>query len=525
VTGFVPGLEVSRAFYDEVVSELVGDVPHAAALLGFGSDVLGYDTARSTDHGWGPRLQLFVAAEDVEHVLKAVDAGIPDDFRGWPTRYGWDDVAVTHHVEVVALRDWLLARLGFDPREGMELVHWLATPQQLLLEVTRGGVHHDPEGELTAVRDALAWYPQEVWVWLLACQWRRIDQEEPFVGRTAEVGDELGSRIVAARLVRDLVRLAFLLERRYAPYSKWLGSAFRELAAAKTLAPALTDVLGATAYPEREEALVRAVQAAASLHNASGVTDHVDEAVGAFHSRPYRVLGSARFVEACLARVAEPRLRALPSEPGALRAAAGLVRGLALGGVRGSPQPELRCDRLQCSHDVRDVLVQLEPEQLRSGVHLVAMDAGREGRLLQLLLHRLRLEPVQAGRAHETARMDEARELVAREEHPLELCVARHREVLGVGEHGLDQLLRVALLAQDRRAVLGVLVERGVDLVVEVVQERDRPPEVLVLSVKPSVEADGGLDRLRVPEQRLARRVPRQRFPGLRTGRPHGRVR
>jgi len=53
---FVSGQELSRRFYREVVEPLVRPWPHAAALLGWGSDVLGYDTERSVDHGWGPRL-------------------------------------------------------------------------------------------------------------------------------------------------------------------------------------------------------------------------------------------------------------------------------------------------------------------------------------------------------------------------------------------------------------------------------------------------------------------------------------
>jgi hypothetical protein len=59
---------------------------------------------------------------------------------------------------------------------------------------------------------SLRWYPDDVWRWLLAGQWARIGQEEAFVGRTAEAGYELGSRVVAARIVRDLVRLCVLLE-------------------------------------------------------------------------------------------------------------------------------------------------------------------------------------------------------------------------------------------------------------------------------------------------------------------------
>jgi hypothetical protein len=67
--------------------------------------------------------------------------------------------------------------------------------------------------------------------------------------------------------------------------------------------------------------------------------------------------------------------------------------------------------------------------------------------------------------------------------------------VLGVREHGFDQLLRIPLLTQDRRAVLGMLVERRVDLVVEVVEERRRAPEGLVLAELRGVGADRGLDR------------------------------
>ena len=59
------------------------------------------------------------------------------------------------------------------------------------------------------------------------------------------------------------------------------------------------------------------------------------------------------------------------------------------------------------------------------------------------------------------------------------------------------------------------------DLVVEVVQERDRAPELLVLVVLPGVEADAGLDRERVPAQRLALRVAGQRLPGSLAGHVH----
>jgi hypothetical protein len=210
------------------------------------------------------------------------------------------------------LGQWLQERLGFDPRDGVSLQQWLTTPQQRLLEVTGGAVFHDGLELLGPARETLAWYPDDVWLWLLACQWRRLDQEEPFVGRAAEVGDEIGSRVLAARLVRDVMRLCFLLERRYAPYSKWLGSAFRRLDGYAQLGAALLRALSADEYPAREAALVDAVRAVAAQHNALGITAPVDETISLFHGRPFRVLGSGRFVEACLAQLADPWLRSLP---------------------------------------------------------------------------------------------------------------------------------------------------------------------------------------------------------------------
>jgi hypothetical protein len=147
---------------------------------------------------------------------------------------------------------------------------------------------------------------------LIACQWRRIGQEDAFVGRAAEVVDELGSRVVAARLCRDLMRLAFLLEQRYAPYTKWLGTAFSRLDSANELEPALNRAAGAGDFQGRQRGLVDAVEAMARRHNALGITDAQEPTVRPFYDRPFLVLGCDRFAQACLDRITDPWLRSLP---------------------------------------------------------------------------------------------------------------------------------------------------------------------------------------------------------------------
>ena len=309
---FVSGIDLARRFYIEVVRPLIEGRAHSAARLGSGSDVLGFDTPRSTDHGWGPRLHIFVAASEVDAVRTIIDSNLPTEFHGWPVYFGWDEIAVQHHVHVVPLETWLKSHLGFDPQLDITVQNWLTTPQQLLLEVTAGAVFHDPDGGLKRIRSKLEWYPKNIWLWLLACQWRRIAQEEAFVGRTAEVGDELGSRILTARIVRDLMRLGFLIEQRYAPYNKWLGSAFRNLHMAPRLVPHLDAALKATDYPVREAALCSAYEYVGWCHNQLNLTPPVDPSTRLFYKRPFRVLGGDRFAETCLAAIQDEWLKRQP---------------------------------------------------------------------------------------------------------------------------------------------------------------------------------------------------------------------
>jgi hypothetical protein len=312
---FVPGRELSTRLYREAVLPVLSrhfpGLPHGAALIGTGSEVLGFDTARSTDHDWGPRLQLFLADTSVgERLSDVLAAELPPTVAGWSTnlvRVGERrhlreaDGPVEHGIEVTTASAWLVERLGFDPLAGVSAVDWLGTPTQVLAEVTGGVVLHDGLGELTAARRALAWYPDDLWRYVLACQWQRISQEEPFVGRCREVGDELGATVVAGRLVRDLMRLCLLMARVYPPYGKWLGSAFARLSCGARLGP----VLLAGDLPAAYELV-------AGLHNDLGLTEPVDPSTRLFHDRPYRVLGADRFAAALMSTVADPDLRALP---------------------------------------------------------------------------------------------------------------------------------------------------------------------------------------------------------------------
>jgi hypothetical protein len=338
--GFVRGRDLGRAFYQEagraIIESVIDPDAYSVGFLGRGSDVLGFDTQTSTDHSWGPRFQVFLEESLFAGEAPRLDAELRDRlphlFRGHPTSYPDPDPVegggehgplatagpVHHLIEISTIRRFSIRYLGMDARGDLGLRDWLVFPEQRLLEMTAGEVFHDPRGQLREFRERLAAYPRDVWLYRMACQWQRLAQEETFAGRSAEVGDILGMRIATARTVRDLMRLCFLMERRYAPYGKWLGSAFSALSCAAHLQPALTAALEADAMPDIEKHLAVAYRTVAEMHNSLGVTGPLETEPRQFLGRQYLVIRAARFTNALLAAIQSEDLRAITVRMGGI---------------------------------------------------------------------------------------------------------------------------------------------------------------------------------------------------------------
>lgn len=313
------GTELARAYWGDVVRPVLErklpDLPRAAGRLGTGSDVLGLDDTTSRDHDWGLRLSLLVPADRVDEVDRVLTASLPASYRDLPTAFAmtWDPV-VRHRVEVAAPEEFVRARTGLDVGAGLDATDWLALTGQSVLEVTAGPVFEDTSGELTALRERLAWYPYDVWLHVLAADWARVEQELPFVGRTGQRGDDLGSRLIAARLVTALVRLGFLVERRWPPYPKWAGTLFAGLPVAPSVTGHLADVLAAATWQVRDAALRAACEALHDRQRAVGLPALDGSACEGFHDRPFSGL---RDVPGALrAAVTDPEVRALPHRGG-----------------------------------------------------------------------------------------------------------------------------------------------------------------------------------------------------------------
>jgi hypothetical protein len=315
------GIDLARAYHHDVVGPLISrrwpGLSYAAARLGSGSDVLGYDDSMSQDHDWGLRLNLLVPAAVAEEVDTYLNASLPESYAGRPTRFATTWRAdVRSQVQVDSVRTFAMSRLGVDPRQELDPVTWLGLTGQSVLELTAGEVFHDSAGQLGSVREALRWYPDDVWRYVLAADWSRLGEELPLAGRAGQRGDELGSRVVMARLVRTAMHLGFLLEREWPPYAKWVGTAYRRLAVAGPTNRPLASALDAPDWQAREDGLVEALDILLMHQHTLGLSPPT-AATEPFWDRPFRTT-AAQVITRLLADITDPRVQDLPPGVGAV---------------------------------------------------------------------------------------------------------------------------------------------------------------------------------------------------------------
>lgn len=326
------GLDLCEQFYRQAVRPLIErHMPHlagrhAAGLIGYGSDVLGYDDDRSRDHEWGPRGLIWLREADYEQYAHELDRVLAEElpltFGGHSTRfvvYPALDALVPapsgrhgkHHVAITSVSRHLRISLGLDtfPPNTLE---WLCLPEQKLLEWTAGQIFDDPVGEITRVRRELAYLPNDVWRFKLLYAWERIGHVD-VVALNALRGDTLSARLNLAKVVEGIVRIAFLLNRRYCPGTpKWVSRAFDALPRlAGEIGPQLERCLTLEDVRQGRALLEPILVALVEEQNRLGITRPAAPAA----PDPIRERGLASFslqdVEEALRESLAPELRAL----------------------------------------------------------------------------------------------------------------------------------------------------------------------------------------------------------------------
>ena len=328
---FIPGRELSRGFFFEAAKPILDarfpDLRYTAGLLGYGSDVLGYDDEVSTDHMWGPRFYLFLSEEDLPlcpALLDAFSRELPRTYRGYSVNFSGspkeDGILAMEAAQGTKVRPlifietidgYLRREIGTADTKHLTPARWLSIAEQRLLSLARADLYRD-DLSLAERLAPLSYYPDEVRLYLIASNWSIIASEQAFSRRCSQRGDELGSRIICARIVERLMRLCFLYCGEYAPYSKWFGTAFARLPVSSEIKAALQGALSAQDGAVREDCLVRAQALLAEMHNASGLTPPVAYEIENYFTRNIKVIFADKFAAATAARLEGTPLARLP---------------------------------------------------------------------------------------------------------------------------------------------------------------------------------------------------------------------
>lgn len=230
-------IDESHAFWDEVVHPFLAarfpaeTAQMAAGVFGYGSEVLRLDDDYSTDHHFGLRVNVLLPAEVMAargaRIEDTLAEGLPASWRGRELREGYTR---TKGVALASLQHHLRSTIGL---EGAPNSHsqWLSIPEEDVMHVVAGEVCHDPSGRFSAVRAALAgYYPEEVRLRRLAHWCRYFSGMGVYALKRALLRDnELYASTTFARSLRWGVQMAFMLDRQYYPYDKWLTVMFHRL--------------------------------------------------------------------------------------------------------------------------------------------------------------------------------------------------------------------------------------------------------------------------------------------------------
>lgn len=326
---FMKGLDLCEGFFEAHARPLLEKefpgLRYTAGLLGYGSDVLGYDDEVSTDHMWGPRFYLFLSATDIDQkadILKALQNGLPYTYKGYSVNFSAPDPndGGVRHPEFITCgtvfplvwihtpEDFQNQYLGGQPETNYD---WLSLSEHRLLGFTSGKLFSD-KLDMQALRNRVSHYPRDVRLYLIASQWALISEEQAFVKRCGVRGDGLGSRITCSCIAERLMRLCFLYEDRYAPYSKWFGTAFSELSVNPQIGEEIRRALCADDTAQRENHLVNAQVLVAKLHNEKDVTELVSTKPQPYFGRDIQVIYADRIAEAVQKQITDDELRKLP---------------------------------------------------------------------------------------------------------------------------------------------------------------------------------------------------------------------
>lgn len=230
------GLELSKRYYEAYGKAMLARFPaleweFAVGLAGRGSECFGFDDEISRDHDYGPSFCIWLRKEIYEQYAGQVQAAydvIPGEFMGVSARVA--EATGQGRVGVLCIEDFYFELLGIDhiPQSNRE---WLALQDENLASATNGAVFEDRLGLFSKIREGLlAYYPEDVRIKkIAACMARAARAGQYNYARAMRRGERIAAELALHEFIRESMSLVYLLNRRYAPFDKWIHRGMQNL--------------------------------------------------------------------------------------------------------------------------------------------------------------------------------------------------------------------------------------------------------------------------------------------------------
>ena len=253
------GLELARAYYEahgapmlrEQFPELLPRI--AVGLFGSGSECFGYDDEISRDHDFEPGFMLLLPGEDAvdrrtAFLLERAYDRLPREFMG--LRRGLMAPVGGPRRGVLRAGEFFAEKVG-APDGILTVGQWLSVPEYALAEAVNGELFHDGSGEVTAIRQRLSAWPEDIRRKKLAGHLLLMAQSGQYnYARCLAHGERAAAQLAAGDFVRHCMAAVFLLNGAYQPYYKWAFRALRALPRLSLLAELMEYLLTTDNEPE-----------------------------------------------------------------------------------------------------------------------------------------------------------------------------------------------------------------------------------------------------------------------------------
>ena len=272
----ISGMELARRFYKEYGQAMIheGFAEYedriTAGLVGRGSQCYGFDDPLSRDHDFGPDFCIWLdddLYDEIGDKLQEAYDRLPAEFMGFSRvtvippdgkRAGvmrtWEFYARILDVSEEFLLSYIdisckrrhLCEEDKKPEPGitagveagrveeecnrMELAFFGTVDEANLSQCTNGEIFKEGTGDFARIREGLKYYPDHIWK-------RKIAQELHYSAQMGQYnyvrmlkrGEKVASEIALSGYMEHTMKLVYLLNRKYAPYYKWLHRGMADL--------------------------------------------------------------------------------------------------------------------------------------------------------------------------------------------------------------------------------------------------------------------------------------------------------